>query len=132
MNKRIKEAVLKKYNGHCAYCGIELTIGRMHIDHIHPKSGWKEVDDNNELLDINRIDNLNPSCRECNSYKHFYSINEFRGLLDQLLWTNPEYLFKSVTKMKIAERFGAIRRVEWDGLFYFEKFKKEGGENVES
>jgi len=35
MTKPQRTAILAKTNGHCAYCGIELT-GKWQIDHMHP------------------------------------------------------------------------------------------------
>lgn len=67
-NKRIK--VYNKYGGHCAYCGIELKIEEMTVDHVFPKS----------LLHFsgNEFENLNPSCRQCNSVKSSYPLELFR------------------------------------------------------
>ena len=33
-NKTDRKKVLDKYGGHCAYCGCELTLKSMQIDHI--------------------------------------------------------------------------------------------------
>lgn len=34
ISKRIRELVYAKYNGHCAYCGSEITLKDMQVDHI--------------------------------------------------------------------------------------------------
>ena len=112
--KLIKNKILiwNKYNGHCAYCGCKLSISKTHIDHIIPQScNWS-----------NDFENLNPSCFNCNNYKSSWFIEEYRYYLKQL-FTNLEYLFKSKVKMKESINFGVIEIKEWDGLFYFEKYK---------
>ena len=38
-----RKEVLEKYNGHCAYCGKEITLKEMQVDHKHPYiDGLKE------------------------------------------------------------------------------------------
>lgn len=122
-SKSTRESVFNKYDGHCAYCGCELKLSNYHIDHIHPKSGYIQVE-NGKPVSPNRIENLNPSCRACNTYKHFYSINEFRMYLKQMFESRQDYLFKSNTKFELAKKFGVITVLEWDGLFYFERVKQ--------
>jgi hypothetical protein len=113
MKKEIREAVKAKYNGKCAYCGTELVKG-WNVDHIKPKvSGGTD-----------NIENLNPSCKECNNYKCHSGLETFRRYVLQLCNQKPEYLFKSKTKMQVAINMGAIVRVPWDGVFYFERFPK--------
>lgn len=34
INKKTRKLVFNKYNGHCAYCGCELTMKTMQVDHI--------------------------------------------------------------------------------------------------
>ena len=36
LTKREREEVLKKYDGHCAYCGAEITLKQMQVDHLIP------------------------------------------------------------------------------------------------
>lgn len=72
--KRIQ--VFNKFNGKCAYCGIGLELEYNYnnkiglcIDHIIPQNPKN-----------NKIENLFPSCRSCNSQKQNKSIEEFRAL----------------------------------------------------
>jgi CRISPR/Cas system Type II protein with McrA/HNH and RuvC-like nuclease domain len=111
MNKKTREIVFAKYNGKCAYCGTEL-LKSWHVDHIVPKSS----------RGTDNIENLNPSCRDCNNYKNGQSLEEFRYYLQQLLNVKHEYLFMSKTKMQIAINLGVINLKAWDGKFYFETF----------
>jgi hypothetical protein len=36
--KKVREQVHKKYNGKCAYCGIDITYKQMQVDHAIPQS----------------------------------------------------------------------------------------------
>jgi len=55
MKKELREKVLNKYDKKCAYCGEEIDIKSMQVDHIHPKANGG----------LNLIENYNPSC--CNA-----------------------------------------------------------------
>lgn len=109
--KIVRETVYNKCNGHCAYCGIDIDIKTMQIDHIHPKVYGGS----------NYYYNLNPSCKYCNNYKCFYGISQLRKALNTMFNERLEYLFKSKTKMQVAINFGIVKPQKWDGLFYFEK-----------
>ena len=37
ISKKTREIVYNKYNGHCAYCGCEIEMKDMQVDHIVPK-----------------------------------------------------------------------------------------------
>ncbi|MEZ6242405.1 MAG: HNH endonuclease domain-containing protein [Phycisphaerales bacterium] len=54
-------------NGHCAYCGVPITIHEMTIEHVDPKSK-----SHNESLD-----NLVPACYDCNHEKLGRSTTEY-------------------------------------------------------
>jgi 5-methylcytosine-specific restriction endonuclease McrA len=123
ISDRARLLVFQKYEGRCAYCGCEITYHRFQVDHIHPKSGYIETENGNPISP-NRIENLNPSCKSCNHYKHFYSVEEFRSALKKMLFIKQEYLFKSMTKFDIAKKYGCIKIGEWDGLFYYERIKQ--------
>ena len=110
MNRKL---IYQKYDGHCAYCGAEITLREMQVDHIKPKcfSGTDEEK------------NLNPSCRYCNNYKCNFTVEEFRYYAKQMLNERLDYLFKSKTKMMVAVNFGTISLAKWDGMFYFEQYE---------
>lgn len=52
--------VYNKCDGHCAYCGCELNVKDMQIDHVQSLY-WHNGS--------NEMDNLLPACRSCNHYK---------------------------------------------------------------
>ncbi len=123
INKATRQQVIEKYDYHCAYCGVEITLKSMQVDHIIPKVYPDGTDD---------IKNLNPACRACNNYKGHSRLETFRMFLKQMLNKKHDYLFKSKTKMEVAINFGAVKLEKWDGLFYFEiklKYYEKGRTN---
>jgi 5-methylcytosine-specific restriction endonuclease McrA len=109
ISKNVREVVRKKYNGKCAYCGTDLPHG-WNVDHIKPLV----------MGGTNDLENLNPACKECNNYKCYCDLEEYRKQLYKLLNEKPEYLFKSKTKMQVATNMGTIQYIKWNGKFYFE------------
>lgn len=104
-----RKAVWQKYGGRCAYCGCEITIKEMQVDHVKPK----------RIGGSNDMDNLNPSCRLCNHYKRAMSLEEFRtwtldGLASRL---------RKIYIVRVAEKYGIITINNYDKKFYFEKIK---------
>ena len=114
ITKEIKEIVRQKYDNKCAYCGVDLVKG-WHVDHIKPKV-FGGTDD---------LENLNPSCKHCNTYKCHANLEGYRRQLRTMLNEKLEYLFKSKTKMQVAINMGSIKHAAWNGIFYFEKLKKQ-------
>ena len=101
-----REQVWHKYNGHCAYCGHEITLKDMQVDHIIPKLKGGTDD----------MDNLNPACRMCNQYKRANSLGQFRywllnGIVSRL---RRQFIFK------MAEHYGliSVNKTEIDGFYY--------------
>ena len=99
--------VYKKYNGHCAYCGCEIILKEMQVDHITPKLHGGSND----------IENLNPSCRKCNFYKGCFTLEGFRNQLATVLKQNIEKPFQ----FQLGLKYGMVEIKEWDKQFYFEK-----------
>lgn len=110
ITKEIRQIVFRKYGGRCAYCGCELKKG-WHIDHIKPQI----------FGGTNELDNLNPSCKDCNTYKCHTDLEGYRRQLHRMLNEKLEYLFRSKTKMQVAMNMGSIKHTLWDGKFYFER-----------
>lgn len=104
-----RDQVHAKYGGHCAYCGQEITIKQMQVDHIWPKScGGDDC-----------MDNLAPTCRQCNHYKRAQSLPQFRITMKSL----HERIAK-IYIHKVAVNFGMATLAPWGGLFYFERTSK--------
>lgn len=117
ISKKLRQEVYEKYDGHCAYCGCELEIKDMQVDHIYSvaRAKWSK-----EELDINNIENLMPSCRSCNYYKDTSSINGFRKKLKTLMER-----VKKPFIYRLADKYGMVEEKSWDGKFYFEKWEEK-------
>ena len=117
--KKIRELVYKKYDGHCAYCGCEVEMKDMQVDHIVPKYRNNEKWHQGEI-GSDDISNLNPSCRMCNYYKGMCDIDTFRSNLKDTLMRNVVRPFD----FRLAEKYGMVKIDGWDGKFYYERKEK--------
>lgn len=105
-----RQLVHQKHNGKCAYCGCDIAIKDMQIDHIHPKY----------LGGVDDISNYNPACRSCNNRKATFSIEGFRAELEK----SHERLLRDNTTYRIANRFGYLGKLTNGVVFYFETLAK--------
>jgi len=111
--------VYNKYAGHCAYCGKEITIRQMQVDHAFPKRLAHFYPN----LNIDRMENLNPACHKCNNFKagepvdgvEWYS-NSYREQLGKQV----QRLMKN-SQFQRALTFGQIKITESPIIFYYEK-----------
>lgn len=127
-SKQQREKIHSKYNGKCAYCGCEISVKQMQVDHIIPKLNFLSHVKNkyripyflNHLteFDVNHDDNLNPACQVCNKWKSAHDLELFRSeLFDQIKRLN---LYSS--NYRIAKRYGLIEKTLKPIKFYFEAF----------
>ena len=108
-SRKMREDVYAKCDGHCAYCGCEISMKEMQIDHLEPfYNGGKD-----------NIENLMPSCRQCNFYKSAFYLITFRSEIHKLLER-----CKKLFIVRLAIKYGILTVRNWDGVFYFER-KKE-------
>ena len=108
--KSERQQIYDMFNGHCAYCGCEITLQQMQADHIEPL----------ELGGADEISNLYPACRSCNHYKHTMTIERFRQVLERM----PSVLMRDNVTYRNAVRSGLIKHPENPKVeFYFEKVK---------
>jgi 5-methylcytosine-specific restriction endonuclease McrA len=119
-NTEKRKAVYNKFGGHCAYCGKEIKFKDMQIDHLEPKANTraigKDLEGNYIYPNVDRFENLMPSCRRCNHYKRAETLEHFRIMI--------KTIHKRITNFyiaKVALDFGIIEYHEWDGIFYFER-----------
>ena len=120
ISKETRKLVYDKYKGHCAYCGCEIEIKDMQVDHIVPKCR------NNEMwykgkIGTDEISNLNPSCRMCNYYKGMGSLEQFREKLSTMLITNVRRPFD----YRLALKYGLVKEDIHSIKFYFEKKEEQ-------
>jgi hypothetical protein len=124
MNNKVRQLVLAKYGGHCAYCGKMISLKTMQIDHIVP---LRRGDTNNDLdnLGISRgtddISNYTPACRSCNFRKGTFSVEQFRNQLKQ----QCEGIIKRSFQVRQSMDYGLLEFHDIPVVFYFEKLEKE-------
>ena len=75
----------EKCNHRCAYCGCELDYKDMQVDHVEPLHRYETAYAIGEADFLDEIENLMPSCRQCNFYKSTFSLEDFRqyGLVEE-------------------------------------------------
>lgn len=125
-----RKKVFDKFCGRCAYCGKQLTKS-FQVDHVVPKmtySQWERSGKKKEYFpdflmhltgnELDHIDNLFPSCRQCNFYKGTKNLEDFRYELTQLTGR----LKKGVFIYKLALEYGLIQETDKEKkiVFYFE------------
>lgn len=125
ISKIVRQHVYEKYNGHCAYCGCELDIKDMQVDHLdsvyRAECEGREVD--------NSIDNFMPACRQCNFYKGTSTIYEFRKKI-----TNLKRTALIAFQVRLAQKYGIMRAQSYKGKVFVYKddwLIKEGYFNKE-
>nr|DAP40456.1 MAG TPA: RECOMBINATION ENDONUCLEASE VII [Caudoviricetes sp.] len=111
ISKSKREAVYRKYDGHCAYCGREIAYKDMQVDHFQPLRAWGIEDAGTDDLD-----NLMPACRMCNHYKRANSLETFRRYIAEITRKLREnYIYKvGIVYGEIAEQTHPVK-------FYFEQ-----------
>ncbi len=114
MTKKDRQLIFDKFNGKCAYCGCELNKV-WHADHLLPLVR-DPFTGKQKFPELDKIENLMPSCPSCNNYKHSYSLEEFRRLISEL----RKQLMLS-TQYKISLRYGLINEVEKEVKFHYEQ-----------
>lgn len=105
--KKIRIKVYEKYNGHCAYCGCEIKLGEMQVDHVESLYWYGGADE---------LCNYMPACRACNFYKSTFSLEKFR----ENIKTIPERLEKEFI-YRLSKKYGIIHEPDKLVEFYFEK-----------
>ena len=110
--KRLRELVYQKYDGHCAYCGREIAMKDMQVDHIVSRY-------NNGTDDL---DNLNPACRMCNFRKQTYTIEQFREEIQDQAKTAMRTFGNRMSAV-----YGLISYTPHEITFYFEKHNAHKG-----
>lgn len=63
----LRQMVLVRAAGHCAYCGVALTLKTMTLDHMHPVARGGPPD----------LDNIVAACAACNTQKSAQPVEQF-------------------------------------------------------
>lgn len=118
ISKAKRLGVFCKYDGHCAYCGEEIALKTMQVDHIISQRNFYIGNrDKRPDYDVDDIRNLNPSCRKCNNFKGGMTVEELRMEIER----QPERARKTSVNFRMAEKFELIKVVEKPVIFYFEE-----------
>lgn len=116
MKKAIREQVHQKYGGHCAYCGEEITLAQMHVDHAKPI--YRHHDTVNPAFrGTDTVDNMMPACKPCNLWKGVYSIEQFRAEVA----AQVERLRLRSANFRMAERYALVEATGKPVIFWFER-----------
>lgn len=109
LSKDMRTRVYEMYGGHCAYCGREIDIKEMQVDHVQAVY----------LSGKDELENYRPACRQCNFYKSTMSVE---GLREQLSLI-PGRLEKLLI-FRLALAHGLVRLTGRPVKFYFEEYDR--------
>ena len=108
--KDMRRKVYEIHDGHCAYCGKEIDIKDMQVDHIQSVY----------LGGADEIANYRPACRSCNFYKSTMSIERLREELGRIVgWLEKLFIFR------LAIAYGLIEFTGKPIKFYFEGMDRQ-------
>lgn len=112
---KVRQQVYERCGGHCAYCGCEITMKQMQVDHFIPL----ELRHFADIIgaDADTIDNFLPACRSCNNYKSWLTPERFRLAVTR--W--HDVLMRDSVTYKNAVRFGQVIPNQHIQEFWFEK-----------
>lgn len=126
ISKSKREAVYRKHNGHCAYCGRKISYKDMQVDHFQPLRAWG-------LRTLEQM-TLTTSCqpagcaiitREQIRSKHSAAISQtFRESSARIISTRSAWFMAMSSRQKNRLRFTLRRRKE-EGLTMAEYIDKE-------
>ena len=125
LNKKQRELIYNKYNGHCSYCGKKIAYKDMQVDHQIPqrrataRAGRGRV----PIEKVENFDNYYCSCRRCNLHKRAVSLETYRRYVEEI----PEkllatFIYKAGLDYKLIEV--KPRKIK----FYFEMTEEERAE----
>ena len=109
LSSKERKEVYDKTSGHCAYCGCEIPFKGFNADHVQCLA-WNGIE-------ADTVENMLPSCRSCNNYKHTMTLESFRTELGKI----PSRLQRDINTYGIAKRYGMITEDIKPIEFYFEK-----------
>lgn len=113
---KIREEVIKRFDGHCGYCGDKPE--KLQVDHIQPQCRSWVLEKKGKS--INDPTNLMPACAKCNNFKSNWTLERFREEISQQVTRARS----SSVNFRTAERFKQIKITESPIMFYFESFTK--------
>ena len=127
MAKIDRQKVYDKCNGHCGYCGKEITLKQMQVDHI--QAHWHSMSESDaQRVGITKgshdLDNLMPTCARCNKWKSTWTVEQFRREISLQVKRLNEYS----PGYRLAKDFDLIDENLNEVVFYFEVLQDLYGE----
>ncbi|MBK1824312.1 MULTISPECIES: HNH endonuclease signature motif containing protein [Burkholderia cepacia complex] len=127
LSKAQRDRLRRKYDGHCAYCGMPLP-DRWHGDHLDPvvpavetkrtaDGQWKLVSGPSRHPKRDVESNYMPSCPPCNISKGQMSLEQWR----QALMKHVSSLNAYHPIYRLAKCYGLIEETGVPVVFYFER-----------
>lgn len=117
ISKKSRQLVFDKSGGVCWYCGCELKKG-WHADHFYPIR--RNSDGTCMNPESDNLDNMVPSCPQCNRLKSSMSVEDFRGTIEMFVSSLNNYS----TQYKFAKRYGLVTETGNPVVFWFENNKE--------
>ena len=111
----------EKCNHRCAYCGCELDYKDMQVDHVESLHRYETAYAIGEADFLDEIENLMPSCRQCNFYKSTFSLEDFRERLQVSMMNNLRKNFG----YNLALKYGLVEEKMKPIRFYFEEMRAD-------
>ena len=118
-----RKAIHEKFGGHCSYCGKELHIEKMQVDHFVPLfRGWEDQILEGFGLERGKDvqENLFPSCARCNRWKSTWNIEQFRKEITLQI----QRLNERSNNYRMAKDFGLVVETNKSVQFFFETYNK--------
>ena len=106
--KEQRKLVYQMYDGHCAYCGCELELKDMQVDHFNSVYAYDGKDE---------LENYMPSCRQCNFYKSTGTAEQFRQNLKETMLRG----LKKTFQYRLLVKYDLIQENDKEIKFYFEE-----------
>lgn len=111
--------VWNKYDNKCAYCGKDIELNKMQIDHKNPifrGSTDAELEHMNITRGLDNESNYMPSCSRCNKWKSTYTLENFRKEINMQI-----IRLKKISNYNMATDFNLVYESNKPVIFYFEK-----------
>lgn len=113
ITSEMRKEVYAMFGGRCAYCGKEISLSEMQVDHVESHYRHQGRDE---------IENYMPACRDCNGLKSDYLLEEFRTvLIPNCAKAVGSYGKNASRAARIAKAYGLNRFAKKKIVFYFEK-----------
>lgn len=115
--QKARQEVYRKFDGHCAYCGKELSPSNWQLDHLIPvqREKWGKATER----EVDCFENWMPACRRCNHYKRAHSLETFRRYIEEI----PEKLMEGNYIYKVGLDYCLVEEHPKKIVFYFEQYE---------